>query len=144
MIAGGADHPRADRNHVGQGADVSAAGVRTLLGLSGRRGLVDAFRTLYGGCNVENSSHPAGRCAEQTAVQKAVSEGEQEFVAIATVGGRTRRMFAVRRVQASAQRVRSRSLDRHVQYGRRREVVPLSELMPRPFVLRDSPEATEE
>lgn len=40
---------------------------------------------VYGGCNVENASHPAGRCAEQTAVQKAVSEGEREFLAIATL-----------------------------------------------------------
>lgn len=40
---------------------------------------------IYGGCNVENASHPAGRCAEQTAVQKAVSEGERHFTAIAVV-----------------------------------------------------------
>lgn len=45
-----------------------------LLGRSGR---------VYTGCNVENAVYPLTTCAEQTAVVKAVSEGEREFVAIA-------------------------------------------------------------
>lgn len=37
---------------------------------------------VYTGCNVENSSYPAGICAERTAIVKAVSEGVQDFKAI--------------------------------------------------------------
>jgi len=45
-----------------------------LLGKSGR---------VYTGCNVENAVYPLSTCAERTAVVKAVSEGEREFVALA-------------------------------------------------------------
>ncbi len=45
-----------------------------LLGTSGR---------VYTGCNVENAVYPLCLCAERTAVSKAVSEGEQTFVALA-------------------------------------------------------------
>lgn len=47
-----------------------------LLGHSGR---------VYTGCNVENASYPLTICAEQTAVTKAISEGEREFEAIAVI-----------------------------------------------------------
>ncbi len=47
-----------------------------LLGRSGR---------VYTGCNVENVAYPLTICAERTALVKAVSEGEREFVAIAVV-----------------------------------------------------------
>lgn len=47
-----------------------------LLGRSGR---------VYTGCNVENASYPLTICAERTALFKAVSEGEQQFEAIAVV-----------------------------------------------------------
>ncbi len=40
---------------------------------------------VFTGCNVENSSYGASMCAERVAVFKAVSEGEQEFSAIAVV-----------------------------------------------------------
>ncbi len=40
---------------------------------------------VYGGCNIENSSYPVTNCAERTAIFKAVSEGEQEFEAIALI-----------------------------------------------------------
>lgn len=43
---------------------------------------------VYLGCNIENASYPAGNCAERTAIFKAVSEGEREFVSLAIVGGR--------------------------------------------------------
>ena len=49
-----------------------------LLGKSGK---------VYGGCNVENAAYSPTNCAERTAVFKAVSEGEREFVSIAIVGG---------------------------------------------------------
>lgn len=38
---------------------------------------------IYTGCNVENAVYPLVTCAERTAVVKAVSEGEREFVALA-------------------------------------------------------------
>jgi cytidine deaminase len=47
-----------------------------LLGRSGR---------VFTGCNVENAAYPLCTCAERTAVTKAVSEGERDFVAIAVV-----------------------------------------------------------
>lgn len=47
-----------------------------LLGRSGR---------VYLGCNVENASFGLSICAERTAVFKAVSEGECDFVAVAVV-----------------------------------------------------------
>jgi cytidine deaminase len=47
-----------------------------LLGRSGR---------VFTGCNVENAAYPLSTCAERTAVTKAVSEGERNFVAIAVV-----------------------------------------------------------
>ena len=49
-----------------------------LLGKSGR---------IYTGCNVENAAYTPTNCAERTAIFKAVSEGEREFVGIAVVGG---------------------------------------------------------
>jgi homotetrameric cytidine deaminase len=45
-----------------------------LLGKSGR---------IYSGANVENAVYPLTTCAERTAVVKAVSDGERDFVAIA-------------------------------------------------------------
>lgn len=43
--------------------------------------------SVYGGCNVENAAYTPTNCAERTAFFKAVSEGRQNFVAIAIVGG---------------------------------------------------------
>lgn len=40
---------------------------------------------IFGGCNIENASYPAGICAERTAIFKAVSEGEKIFSAIAII-----------------------------------------------------------
>jgi cytidine deaminase len=34
---------------------------------------------IYAGCNVENASYGLSRCAEQTAIQKMVSEGTRGF-----------------------------------------------------------------
>ncbi len=50
-----------------------------LLGKSGK---------VYTGCNIENAGYTPTNCAERTALFKAVSEGEREFVSIAIVGGR--------------------------------------------------------
>lgn len=40
---------------------------------------------IFGGCNIENASYPAGICAERTAIFKAVSEGEKNISAIAII-----------------------------------------------------------
>lgn len=48
--------------------------------------LLCADGSIYTGCNIENASYPATNCAERTAVFKAVSEGKQEFLALAIVG----------------------------------------------------------
>lgn len=42
---------------------------------------------IYTGCNIENAAYTPSNCAERTAVFKAVSEGERNFVRIAIVGG---------------------------------------------------------
>ncbi|PJF44918.1 MAG: cytidine deaminase [Phototrophicales bacterium] len=51
--------------------------------------LLAANGEVFIGCNVENAAFPATICAERTAVVKAVSAGQQDFVAIAiaTVDG---------------------------------------------------------
>jgi cytidine deaminase len=38
---------------------------------------------IFTGCNVENASYGLARCAEQTAIQKMVSEGARKFTRIA-------------------------------------------------------------
>ena len=43
---------------------------------------------IYQGCNIENAAYGPTNCAERTAIFKAVSEGEREFLAIAIVGGK--------------------------------------------------------
>ena len=43
---------------------------------------------VYKGCNIENMAFSPTNCAERTAIFKAVSEGERDFVSIAVVGGR--------------------------------------------------------
>lgn len=43
---------------------------------------------IYTGCNIENSSYSPTVCAERTAIFKAVSEGEREFLRIAVAGGK--------------------------------------------------------
>lgn len=48
--------------------------------LLGKNGII------YRGCNIENAAYSPTNCAERTAVFKAVSEGETQFVAIAIVG----------------------------------------------------------
>ncbi len=45
--------------------------------------LETASGEVFTGCNVENASYGLGRCAEQTAIQKMVSEGVQTFSRIA-------------------------------------------------------------
>lgn len=41
--------------------------------------------TIYTGCNIENASFSLACCAERTAIFKAISEGEKEFVELAVI-----------------------------------------------------------
>ena len=43
---------------------------------------------VYTGCNIESAAYSPTNCAERTAIFKAVSEGEREFVAIAVAGSK--------------------------------------------------------
>ncbi len=43
---------------------------------------------IYSGCNIENAAFGPSVCAERTAIFKAVSDGERDFVSIAIVGGK--------------------------------------------------------
>jgi len=52
--------------------------------------LITMDEKIYTGCNIENASYGLTSCAEQTAICKAVSEGEKKFAAIAIVGGKDR------------------------------------------------------
>ncbi len=45
--------------------------------------LLTASGQVFSGCNVENAAYPMTICAERTAIVKAISEGERDFVAIA-------------------------------------------------------------
>lgn len=40
---------------------------------------------VYSGSNVENASYPLSCCAERTAIFKAITEGEQDFAAMAVI-----------------------------------------------------------
>lgn len=48
--------------------------------------LITKSGKVYSGCNIENSCYTPTVCAERTAFFKAVSEGENDFEAIAIVG----------------------------------------------------------
>lgn len=50
--------------------------------------LLTKSKKVYTGCNIEFISYSPTNCAERTAVFKAVSEGEKQFLAIAIVGGK--------------------------------------------------------
>ena len=43
---------------------------------------------IYHGCNIENAAYTPTNCAERTAFFKAVSEGKNQFSAIAVAGGK--------------------------------------------------------
>ena len=47
--------------------------------------LLTSTGKVYTGCNIENISYGASICAERTAVFKAISEGEREFLRLAVV-----------------------------------------------------------
>ena len=48
--------------------------------------LLTADGKIYKGCNIENAAFGPTNCGERTAIFKAVSEGERDFVAISIAG----------------------------------------------------------
>lgn len=50
--------------------------------------LLTASGKLFTGCNIENAAFSPTCCAERTAIFKAVSEGERNFLKIAVAGGK--------------------------------------------------------
>ncbi len=50
--------------------------------------LLTASGKVYIGCNIENAAYSPTICAERTAIFKAVSEGERDFLKIAVAGGK--------------------------------------------------------
>lgn len=50
--------------------------------------LLTARGDIITGCNIENAAYSPGNCAERTAIFKAVSQGEKDFIAIAIVAGK--------------------------------------------------------
>ena len=42
---------------------------------------------VFSGCNIENAAYSPTLCAERTALAKAISQGQQNFKAIAVIGG---------------------------------------------------------
>lgn len=47
--------------------------------------LLTASGKIYTGCNIENASFGLSNCAERTAIFKAVSEGDTQFLTIAVI-----------------------------------------------------------
>ena len=70
-------------------------------GFSVGAALITAGGRVYKGCNIENSAFSPTICAERTAFFKAISEGENDFEAIAIVG-----KIQKRRIQAPLLSVR--------------------------------------
>jgi len=50
--------------------------------------------TVYTGCNIENASYGLCNCAERTAFFKAISDGRDDFIKIAIVGGQNGEILA--------------------------------------------------
>ena len=50
--------------------------------------LLAADGAVYQGCNIENAAFSPTICAERTAFDKAVSQGQRDFVAMAVCGGK--------------------------------------------------------
>ena len=92
---------------------------------------------VYTGCNIENATYGATCCAEQTAIFKAVSEGEREFEAIAVQGdneGETMPCGICRQVMAEFSpniQIILEDAQGHIQ------CYPLKELLPHAFYLNN-------
>ena len=99
--------------------------------------LVGKSGKVYTGCNVENAAYTPTNCAERTAIFKAVSEGEREFVAIAIVGGIGEELSDVCAPCGVCRQVLAEfcESDMHIVMGTPDEIVTstLAELLPHSF-----------
>ncbi|MGZ0086428.1 cytidine deaminase [Geobacillus sp. YF-1] len=93
---------------------------------------------VYRGCNIENAAYSLCNCAERTALFKAYSEGEREFVALAVIADAPRPVppcGACRQVIAelcpSGMNVILANLKGDV------KIVTVSELLPEAFAAED-------
>jgi cytidine deaminase len=86
---------------------------------------------VFTGCNIENAGYTPSLCAERTAIGKAVSEGEREFVAIAVATANGGAPCGVCRqvIREFAPNLAIIIGDIHGHY----EVFSLAELLPRSF-----------
>jgi cytidine deaminase len=58
---------------------------------------------IYRGCNIENAAYSMCNCAERTALFKAYSEGDREYVALAVIADTARPVPPVEHVAKSFQ-----------------------------------------
>jgi len=87
--------------------------------------------TIYTGCNIENAAYGPTVCAERTAIFKAVSEGQTNFVALAVVTANGATPCGVCR-----QVIREFVADIPVLVGDATgayQIIPFSELLPHSF-----------
>ncbi|MBQ8082290.1 MAG: cytidine deaminase [Clostridia bacterium] len=85
----------------------------------------------YQGCNIENASYGVSNCAERTALFKAVSEGEREFVKIAIAAEKS--MAWPCGICRQALFEFAPDIEVIVACGERRESAPLRTLLPHGF-----------
>lgn len=91
--------------------------------------------SIYTGCNIENGSYSLGCCAERTAFFKSVSEGKNEFSAIAIAGGKNNTEAVCYPCGACLQ-VMAEFCDDNFMIVLADRVLTLSELLPHTFKLK--------
>src|SRR5262245_12067485 len=92
---------------------------------------------IYTGCNIENAGYTPSVCGERTAIFKAVSEGEKDFVALAVATSNGGAPCGVCR-----QVIREFSQDLQIIIGDiagEYQVITLAELLPHSFGPEDLP-----
>jgi len=88
---------------------------------------------VFTGCNVECASYGATNCAERTAIFKAVSEGEQEFAAIAIVSRTMDITYPCGICRQVISEFADGDMDIVLAKGKEYKVFKLSEMMPYSF-----------
>jgi cytidine deaminase len=101
--------------------------------LQGGRGPAHEEREIVTGCNIENASYGLSMCAERVAVFKAVSEGLEEFDAIAVVADSKRLTPPCGPCRQILWEYCGDVLVHMVDLNGRSRTLRLSELLPMPF-----------